>query len=282
MKTTIFLMTVMLVGTLAASGQSSAGRTAHSEQARKETPTRDNQKAVRQTSPSNRSTSQERTSQSRVQHSSNAKLVNKTSNQRSRIHSREPESAVHTGKTFVDPKQNTRIVTTEAERNSVNRHTHKVYYPPKHKKVHVHSQMYGGSYRVLYHPSHMDIIWTHKMHRYYRDIYPGAYWRYPLGAHIRTISVFETTFNIGEIARVYGRVYGTWYNRESDDLLLFFGGEYPQQAFTLVVPGKIARRYHWRPERYFMGKHIWSVGLISSFEGTPEMIIEKRDQLHLY
>lgn len=273
----------LLTGSLVASGQSATRRTAHSEQARKEAPGRDdNQKTVRHSSPSDRSATRERTSRTAVQHSTASKKISTTNRENSRSNYRQPERSVTKGKTYVDPKRNARTITAETDRNSHNRHAHKTYYPSKRVKVNVHPQMYGGSYRVLYHPSHMDIVWTKKMHRYYLELYPGAYWRYPLGTHIRTISVFETTFNIGEIARVYGRVYGTWYNREYDDLLLFFGGEYPQQAFTLVVPGKIARRYHWRPERYFMGKHIWSVGLITSFEGNPEMIIEVKDQLHFY
>ncbi len=281
MKTTILLL-MMMACPLAASGQSASRGTAHSEQVRKETPVRDHQKAVRHSSPSDRSATREGTSRTTVQHSTASKKISTTNKENSGSNYRQTERSVPKGKTYMDPKRNARTITAEVERNSHNRHAHKVYYPSKRVKVNVHPRMYGDSYRVLYHPSHMDIVWTKKMHRYYLDLYPGSYWRYPLGTHIRTISAFETTFNIGEIARVYGRVYGTWYNRESDDLLLFFGGEYPQQAFTLIVPGKIARRYHWRPERYFMGKHIWSLGLITSFDGNPEMIIEVKDQLHFY
>ena len=120
------------------------------------------------------------------------------------------------------------------------------------------------------------------MHRYYADMYPGYIWRYNVGYHIHTISAFDAKFNVGEVARVYGRVYGTWYNNETDDLLLFFGGEFPYQEFTMIVPGKIARRFNWRPERYFLGQHVFATGLVSSFEGKPEMIIKKKQQLEVY
>jgi hypothetical protein len=134
----------------------------------------------------------------------------------------------------------------------------------------------------MYYPSHREIIWTRKMHNYYIGIYPGYIWRYHVGYRIQTISAFDARLNIGEVSRVYGRVYGTWFNRETDDLLLFFGGEYPNQEFTMVVPGNIARRFSWRPERYFLGQHVMSTGLITNYDGSPEMIIMKKNQLDVY
>jgi hypothetical protein len=120
------------------------------------------------------------------------------------------------------------------------------------------------------------------MYRNYVDIYPGYVWRYPYGYSIQTIGAFEAQFNVGEVARIYGRVYATWFNRESDDLLLFFGGEYPNQEFTMVIPGNIARRYSWRPERYFLGQHVIATGLITRYEGRPELIIKRKHQLDVY
>ncbi len=120
------------------------------------------------------------------------------------------------------------------------------------------------------------------MYRDYHRWYPEFHWRYNYGHRIQTISVFDAQYNLGEVAMVYGRVYATWFNKETDDLLLFFGGEYPSQAFTMVVPGNVARRYSWRPERYFLGQHISATGLITSFEGRAEMLVKKRSQLDVY
>jgi len=142
---------------------------------------------------------------------------------------------------------------------------------------------YRGNYRALYYPRYSDIIWSRSMHRHYVGLYPHyTGWHYNWGYRIQTMSVFDASYNVGEIARVYGRVYGTWYNRETDDLLLFFGGEYPVQTFTMVVPGNVARRYSWRPERYFLGQHISATGLITMFEGKAEMVLKKRAQLDVY
>jgi hypothetical protein len=156
-------------------------------------------------------------------------------------------------------------------------------YPTRSVTMNYHYDTYHHNYRTLYYPSHMDIYWTRGMYRDYVKLYPTYnYWHYGYGHRINTISTFEATYNMGEVARVYGRVYATWYNRETDDYLLFFGGDYPQQNFTLVVPGNVAKRFNRRPERYFLGKHLTSTGLITSFEGKPEMVVKQTRQIALY
>jgi len=202
---------------------------------------------------------------------------------------RKPVQSVNVGKTFIDPKpgkitgySNHKDQNRHVDRNySSSGHTH-YYYPQKKVKIHVHPMTYHSHYRVMYYPAHRDIYWTNRMHRYYMDIYPGYSWRYPVGYGIQTISAFEAKFNIGEVSRVYGRVYASWFNKETDDLLLFFGGEYPNQEFTMIVPGNIARRFSWRPERYFLGQHVFATGLITTFDGRAEMVIKRKQQLDLY
>jgi len=195
---------------------------------------------------------------------------------------RAPKRSVNAGKSYRDPKYSNRGNAHVVRTNTGHSSGHKQYYPAKKVNVHVHPATHHNHYRVVYYPAHRDIIWTHRMHRYYVDLYPGYTWRYPIGYSIRTISAFDARFNIGEVSRVYGRVYATWYNRESDDLLLFFGGEWPSQEFTMVIPGRIARKYSWRPERYFLGQHVFATGLITSYDGSPEMIIKKKHQLDVY
>jgi len=120
------------------------------------------------------------------------------------------------------------------------------------------------------------------MYRDYRRWYPEYHWRYNYGYRIQTISIFDAKYNLGEVAMVYGRVYATWYNKETDDYLLFFGGDYPYQQFTVVLPGRVARRFTWRPERYFLGEHLTVTGLITTFDGIPEIIVKNKRQLGLY
>ena len=160
-------------------------------------------------------------------------------------------------------------------------HYHHVY-PNRRVKLHYHHDTYVHNYHVLYYPAYTDIFWTRNMYRDYHRWYPNYRWRYDYGYRIQTISVFDAKYNLGEVAMVYGRVYATWHNRETDDFLLFFGGDYPYQQFTVVLPGHIARKFSWRPERFFLGEHLTITGLITTFDGNPEIIVKNKRQLGIY
>ena len=155
-------------------------------------------------------------------------------------------------------------------------------YPTTRVKIHIHNDVYLHNYRVLYYPTYNHIFWTRRMYRDYVRWYPGYSWRYSYGYRINAISIFEARYNLGEVALVYGRVYATWYNAETDDYLLFFGGDYPNHQFTVVLPRRIARKFSWRPETYFLGQHITVTGLITTFDGVPEIIVKNKRQLGLY
>ena len=161
-------------------------------------------------------------------------------------------------------------------------HHHHYAYPTRKVKFHYHHDTYKNHYHVLYYPSYGHIYWTRNMYRDYSRWYPELQWRYNYGFRIQMISIFDTKYNLGEVAMVYGRVYATWYNNETDDYLLFFGGDFPYQQFTVVVPGHIARKYSWRPEKYFLGEHLTITGLITTFDGSPEIVVKNKRQLDLY
>jgi len=155
-------------------------------------------------------------------------------------------------------------------------------YPTRKVNIHYNHNTYVNGYRVLYYPTYGDIFWTRSMYRNFYSWYPGYHYSYNYGYRIQTISIFDAQYNLGEVARVYGRVYATWFNEETDDYLLFFGGEFPYQQFTVVIPGHIARKYSRRPENYFLGEHIIITGLITTYDGTPEIVMKNRTQLDLY
>lgn len=169
----------------------------------------------------------------------------------------------------------------ENKRYYSGRHYHHVY-PYTRVRVNHHYDARVHNYRVLYRPAYREIYWTRNMYRDYRLWYPNYYWRYNYGYRIQTISVFDAKYNLGEVAMVYGRVSATWYNEETDDYLLFFGGEYPYHQFTIVLPGRIARKFNWRPERYFLGEHLTVTGLITTYDGIPEIIVKNGRQIGLY
>jgi hypothetical protein len=155
-------------------------------------------------------------------------------------------------------------------------------YPTTSVKLHYHPNTYVNNYHVLYYPTYRDIYWDRSMYHNYSRWYPGFHWSYNYGYRIQTISIFDAKYNLGEVAMVYGRVYATWYNNETDDYLLFFGGDFPYQQFTVVVPGHVARKFSWTPERYFLGEHLTITGLITTFDGSPEIVVKNKSQLGIY
>ena len=185
-----------------------------------------------------------------------------------------------------DPKvyvthKGTRANKYSSERYYGGNHYHYAY-PTRKVNIHYHHDTYAHNYNVLYYPTYSNIYWTRNMYRNYHRWYPEYRWNYKYGYRINTISVFDAKYNMGEVANVYGRVYATWYNEETNDYLLFFGGEYPNQQFTVVLPARIARKFSRRPERYFLGEHITITGLITTFDGSPEMVVKDKHQIGIY
>ncbi|HYW95081.1 MAG TPA: hypothetical protein VE870_05810, partial [Bacteroidales bacterium] len=132
-------------------------------------------------------------------------------------------------------------------------------------------------------PPRVNILWNERMYREYVLLYPDFHlWYYPYGYSIRTISSYDAARYIGEISRVYGTVYDTWYSPESDEYFLYFGGPYPYQDFSVVIDGRDARKFSWRPERYFTNRYVAVTGLISLWQDKPEIDVRKRSQIEIY
>ena len=93
---------------------------------------------------------------------------------------------------------------------------------------------------------------------------------------------YNADFYIGDVKRVYGRVTNVDYSPESDEFFLFIGPYVPYQYFTIVLPGYIARSYSKRPGRFFINQNITVTGLITSFEGIPEILVKRSFQLSVY
>ena len=184
---------------------------------------------------------------------------------------------------YVDHNQtgNSMVNKYSSERYYSGHHYHNAY-PNRKVKFHYHHDTYVHNYRVLYYPIYTNIYWSINMYRDYHRWYPDYHWRYSYGYRIQTISAFDAKYNLGEVAMVYGRIYSTWHNVETDDYLLFIGEDYPYQQFTVVLPGNVARRFSWRPDRYFLGEHLTVTGLITTFDGSPEIIVKNKRQVGVY
>jgi len=147
------------------------------------------------------------------------------------------------------------------------------YNPVKYRNAHYH-------YHV---PKRVHVTWTNRMYHDYRHMYPEyGYWYYPIGYQIATIPFYYAYTHVGEVRNVYGRVHEVYYSWTSDEYHLYFGGDYPYHDFTVIISGRNARRYDRYPEMFFEGRYMWVTGLLSTFEGRPELIVKRRHQIHLY
>jgi hypothetical protein len=147
------------------------------------------------------------------------------------------------------------------------------YNPVRYRSVNYH-------YRV---PKRIHVKWTHRMYHDYRIMYPEfSYWYYPIGYRIVTIPTYHAYYHIGEVRNVYGRVHEVYYSWTTDEYHLYFGGEYPYHDFTVIISGRHARRFARHPEWFFEGRYMWVTGLLSTFDGRPELIVKRRSQIHLY
>jgi hypothetical protein len=179
-------------------------------------------------------------------------------------------------------------------RNEVNANRSVKHYPThrkyvrtkKHVHVHVHKPRpieYRARYYPYRRPVHVNIVWTPRVYRDYCVIYPEIKrWRYHRHYTVHTISAYNAYYHMGEVRRVYGKVSDTYYAYETDEYFLYVGARFPYQDFTVVVPGYIARDFHRRPQRYFLRNHIEVTGLITSFEGEPEMVVKRHHQINVY
>jgi hypothetical protein len=167
----------------------------------------------------------------------------------------------------------------------------KTYHSPDiervHRKVYHVKRPRSIEYRRIHYayrvPKHINIVWTPRMYRQYVLIYPEfRYWYYPYGYRIRTISAYDAAYYVGDVANVYGNVYEAWYSWQTDEYYLYFGAPYPHHDFSVVIPGKKARQFNRNPEIFFKGRYIWVTGLISLYDGKPEMIVREKHQIHLY
>jgi hypothetical protein len=131
-------------------------------------------------------------------------------------------------------------------------------------------------------PARAEIVWSLSMDRDYRIFYPGIQWRYSVGYRVASVSAYDARNYIGEVARVYGRVADTYYNADADEYYLYFGDYYPNQDFSIILPGNEARRYNYRPEIFFQNQQVMVTGYVNLFEERPEIQVRNSGQIDIY
>lgn len=161
-------------------------------------------------------------------------------------------------------------------------------YRGHHKSSHVyrhapHTREYRARHYTYRKPHHIHVVWSRDLHRHYIRMYPSVrHWEYRYGYQINSVSAYYADYYIGDVRTVYGKVKEVFYSPESDEYFLHMGAYYPYHDFTIVLPGHIARKYTARPIRYFTNEYLNVTGLITSFEGKPEIVVKRKFQLDVY
>lgn len=162
---------------------------------------------------------------------------------------------------------------------------HSAYRRPAHSVSHHNhtTTVYRDVYYTYRAPSHVDVIWTADLHRHYVEMYPShRYWQYSYGYRIASVPAYNAEYYIGDVRKVYGRVTDVYYAPETDEFFLYIGPYFPYQHLTVIVPGHIARNYSHKPARYFMNQDIAITGLITAYEGKPEILVKRNSQMCIY
>jgi hypothetical protein len=121
------------------------------------------------------------------------------------------------------------------------------------------------------------------MYHDFRVYYPYyTNWNVRIGRRVNMISAYDAMYHAGHINSVYGQVSDVYYARETDEYILYFGPRYPYHDFSVIVPGYETRYFSRRPSRYFMGRNLVVTGLITMYDGAPEIIVRRASQLALY
>ncbi len=147
---------------------------------------------------------------------------------------------------------------------------------------HNDSRHHTTTHYVYHQPANVNIVWTAEMHRHYVQMYPNHRWNYRIGYRIVSIPAYNAEYYIGDVRNVYGVVSEVYYEASTDEYFLGIGPNYPYQYFTIIVPGYLARTYSSNPYRYYLNRNIGVTGLITAFEGKPEILVKQNTQLYLY
>ena len=132
-------------------------------------------------------------------------------------------------------------------------------------------------------PVRAQFIWGVDLIRDFRIFYPEiSVWKYQEGYRIPILPAYDANTVIGEISTVYGRVVETYYDPNNDQYYLYFGENYPNHIFNIIIPGPEARYISPNPDSYFNGQHVSVTGYVTQFDNRPEIIIRKARQIEVY
>jgi hypothetical protein len=88
---------------------------------------------------------------------------------------------------------------------------------------------------------------------------------------------------VGKLVTVCGTVKSAAYMAASPrrPTFLNFGQPYPHHVFTIVIWGENRDKFDKPPIRTFDGQHVCVTGVVATYKGKPQIIVEEPDQIRL-
>ena len=96
-----------------------------------------------------------------------------------------------------------------------------------------------------------------------------------------SITANDAAKHIGEMQTVCGMVASSKFASQSKKQPTFINLDqpYPNQIFTIVIWGSDRSKFPEPPEDLYMGKKVCVKGMIKSYKGKPEVIVNDPSQI---
>jgi hypothetical protein len=94
-----------------------------------------------------------------------------------------------------------------------------------------------------------------------------------------TIAAKDAGKHIGQVVTICDKVYNGKFISASNTTVLYLGGDYPNQAFTVVINGAGRGKFKGRPEVDDKGKDFTVTGKLINYQGKPAIVISRPAQL---
>lgn len=212
--------------------------------------------------------------QRNVKHRQSENRISSPSAQRNEYRSRKGSSSTIRNNNHVEfRKHKKNSYTRRSNRGSSHGHINQYYHNKRKVRNLYYNYKRVPAIRMVFHP---------RWHRFYSAHYSSYSHGYMVNRRLNLISGHAAKYHTGEVAAVFGRVYETYYDEIQDEFYLYFGAPYPQSDFTVVVTGREARKMRRYSPRYFIGRDFIVSGLITHWNGKPEIVINYSSQLKRY
>jgi len=86
---------------------------------------------------------------------------------------------------------------------------------------------------------------------------------------------------VGDTVTVSSRIFSGKYLMASSLTLLNVGADYPNQKLTLIIKGANRNKFNGKPEVIFKGKDVTIRGVVTDYNGKPQIIITDPNQIEI-